>query len=211
MSDIGTFASNLYEWAMSDWLSDFEKNGWAELKDFISPQMAHGIRSELFEIQQSKGFKQASIGKLEEKAVDTSQRGDFISWIDPANTHTHTHHYLGKMDELIAHLNSHFYLGIRDFECHYAHYPPGTFYKKHVDRHKSGSPRRVSSVLYLNPDWIPSDGGELLIYDSSENSTRIQPVSGTLAIFLSELEHEVLVTGQDRMSITGWMLNEKIL
>jgi Rps23 Pro-64 3,4-dihydroxylase Tpa1-like proline 4-hydroxylase len=33
---------------------------------------------------------------------------------------------------------------------------------------------------------------------------------GTLALFLSEKEHEVLTTQRDRMSITGWMLNEKV-
>lgn len=196
---------------MSDWLSDFEKQGWAELKDFINPSTAHGIRSELHEIQVRKGFKQASIGKLDQKAIDTAQRGDFISWIDPTDSQVHTRVYLEKINELISQLNYHFYLGIRDYECHYAHYPPGTFYKKHVDRHKNGSPRRVSSVLYLNPDWVPNDGGELVIYESPEKTSRIRPLMGTLIIFLSELEHEVLITARDRMSITGWMLNEVIL
>jgi SM-20-related protein len=66
-------------------------------------------------------------------------------------------------------------------------------------------------VLYLNADWQPSDGGELVIYKPEGNEHRIQPLQGTLAIFLSELEHEVLLTSRDRMSITGWMLNETIL
>ncbi|MFM7726822.1 MAG: 2OG-Fe(II) oxygenase, partial [Flavobacteriales bacterium] len=103
-----------------------------------------------------------------------------------------------------------FYLGIQDFECHYAHYPPGSFYKKHVDRHKNGSPRRVSSVLYLNTDWLEQDGGELRIYSDEEAFRTILPQLGTLALFLSELEHEVITTSRDRMSITGWMLNEKL-
>jgi SM-20-related protein len=196
---------------MSDWLSEFEKKGWAELREFIAPNECLGIRLEIEEIQNQNGFKQASIGKEEQKAVDTSQRGDFIRWIDPQVAPSHTRSYLDKMEELKSELNRHFYLGIRDYECHYAHYPPGTFYKKHVDRHKNGSPRRVSTVLYLNPEWKPADGGELLIYNAPDISNCIEPRLGTLAIFLSELEHEVLVTGRDRMSITGWMLNEIIL
>lgn len=196
---------------MSDWLTDFEKQGWAELPDFLTPEVAHGIRSEIHEVQIQNGFKQAAIGKQEQKAIDTSQRGDFISWINPHSASAHTRTYLDKINAVISELNYNFYLGIRDYECHYAHYPPGTFYKKHVDRHKNGSPRRVSTVLYLNPDWTASDGGELVIYDTSENASRIEPRLGTLAIFLSELEHEVLITHRDRMSITGWMLNEVIL
>jgi SM-20-related protein len=196
---------------MSDWLSDFEARGWAELKEFVSPTVALNIRAEIEDIQKRNGLRQASIGKLDHKAVDTSQRGDFISWIDAYSAAPNTKTYLDSISQLIQELNYHFFLGIRDYECHYAHYPPGTFYKKHVDRHKTGSPRRVSSVLYLNPNWTQEDGGELVVYTPSEIPHRIEPNLGTLAIFLSELEHEVLVTQKDRMSITGWMLNETIL
>jgi SM-20-related protein len=197
---------------MSDWLVDFEKQGWAVLDDFLDEASALGIRSELSEIQIKNEFKRASIGRLEQKMVDTSQRGDFICWINPELALPHTGSYLQKMNEIIELLNYHFFLGIRDYECHYALYPPGTYYKKHVDRHKTGSPRRVSSVLYLNPNWSEQDGGELVIYSQETNHAfRIMPSLGKLVIFLSELEHEVLPTQVDRMSITGWMLNEKIL
>ena len=196
---------------MNSWIDQFEQHGWAEIKGFINETDSAGIRSEISDLQNSHGFKQASIGKQDSKTVDTSQRGDFISWINPQQAPKHTQLYLDKMSALIEQLNYTFYLGIRDYECHYAHYPPGTFYKRHVDRHKNGSPRRVSSVLYLNPDWQPSDGGELAIYNSENAESRIQPLQGTLVIFLSELEHEVLLTSRDRMSITGWMLNETIL
>jgi SM-20-related protein len=196
---------------MSDWLDDFEKQGWAELREFITPEAALGIRTEIEEIQKLEGFRQASIGKHEQKAIDTSQRGDFISWIDPQNALANTRAYLDKVETLKDELNRYFYLGIRDYECHYAHYPPGSFYKKHVDRHKNGSPRRVSTVLYLNPEWKPADGGELVVYQSTDSSHLVEPRLATLAIFLSEMEHEVLVTHSDRMSITGWLLNEIIL
>ena len=196
---------------MSDWLDDFERQGWAEIKNFIDSEVATGIRSEIMDLQTNRAFKQASIGKQEQKTIDTTQRGDFISWIDSKQAPINTQAYLGKVSQIKEDLNRHFYLGIRDYECHYALYPPGSFYKKHVDRHKNGSPRRVSTVLYLNPDWVPDHGGELVIYNSDETSSHIKPVMGTMVLFLSELEHEVLPTNRDRMSITGWMLNEIIL
>ena len=196
---------------MDNWIDTFEQQGWIEIHDFISTEDAQGIRSEIASIQLTDGFKQAGIGKLDQQQVDTNQRGDFIRWINPQEALTHTTVFLEKINTIIEELNYTFYLGIRDFECHYAHYPPGTFYKKHVDRHKTGSTRRVSFVLYLNSEWQENDGGQLLIYDSENGSHTILPRMGTLALFLSEKEHEVLVTSRDRMSITGWMLNEVIL
>jgi len=86
---------------------------------------------------------------------------------------------------VIQALNRNFYLGIRDYECHYTEYPEGTFYKKHVDRHKSGSARVVSFVLYLNSDWKATDGGQLRIYGEDECYEDILPEAGKLALFLS--------------------------
>jgi len=197
--------------AMDIWIDTFEQQGWIEIHDFLSTEDAQGIRSEIARIQLTDGFKQAGIGKQDQQQVDTNQRGDFIRWINPQEALPHTTVFLEKIKTIIEELNYTFYLGIRDFECHYAHYPPGTFYKKHVDRHKTGSARRVSFVLYLNSEWQENDGGQLLIYDSENGSHTILPRMGTLALFLSEKEHEVLVTSRDRMSITGWMLNEVIL
>jgi SM-20-related protein len=196
---------------MDSWYDTFEQRGWVEIKNFLSEEEALRIRAELIQIQEQAGFKQAGIGKHIHQHVDTFQRGDFIHWINPEQAAPTTQAFLWKIEELFASLNYMFYLGIRDYECHYAHYPPGTFYKKHVDRHSGGSARRVSFVFYLNQHWQATDGGELRIYDSEGNYQSILPELGTLALFLSELEHEVMITSRDRMSITGWMLNEVIL
>jgi len=69
----------------------------------------------------------------------------------------------------------------------------------------------VSMVIYLNPNWQPGDGGELRLYPSDGSVINIAPKAGTLALFLSELEHEVLPTLKPRYSITGWMLDEQRL
>jgi SM-20-related protein len=195
---------------MADWLDRFEEVGWVEIPGFLTEPEAQSIRSDFEQLHMLEGFRQAGIGKQQTQQIDTAQRGDLISWIDPLVALPSTRIYLDKIQRIIEELNRNFYLGIRDYECHYALYPPGSFYKKHVDRHKVGSPRIVSSVLYLNSNWQPGDGGELCIYDENDTPTIIQPLIGTLALFLSEKEHEVLTTQRDRMSITGWMLNEKV-
>jgi SM-20-related protein len=60
-------------------------------------------------------------------------------------------------------------------------------------------------IMYLNTDWKESDGGELCIHHSDHMQT-ISPVNGKCVFFKSsEMEHEVRVTQQPRLSITGWL------
>jgi len=201
----------IYFSSMNEWLDDLETKGWTELKNFLSIEISRGLLEEMAQLQSRVDFQQASIGKDDNKQVNLTQRGDFIYWIDPKNCLPYASEYLKNLEQIISGLNRHFYLGIRDYECHYAHYPVGSFYKRHTDRHAKGSARRVSSVFYLNPNWKESEGGELVIYEASGKSSLIKPEMGTLALFLSELEHEVLPTLRERKSITGWMLTETIL
>ncbi len=201
----------LYFRGMNEWLNDFELNGWAELRNFLTTEISKGLLLEMDELQSNVEFQQASIGKNDSKQVNLSQRGDFISWIDPKNPLPWASQYLKELEQVMSMLNRHFYLGLRDYECHYAHYPVGSFYKRHIDRHAQGSARRVSSVFYLNSNWEESAGGELVIYDGKSEPSRIMPELGTLVLFLSEMEHEVLQTLRNRKSITGWMLTETIL
>lgn len=101
-------------------------------------------------------------------------------------------------------LNRSFFLGLFDYECHYAKYQQGDFYKKHYDAFKGRSNRVFTTVLYLN---TPDSGGELIIYKpkSKQVEVCIKPLAGTLVIFESErFMHEVLPAGDERYSIAGW-------
>ncbi len=193
---------------MEDFLDNFEKNGYHVFDSFVENQKVSQVLNELNILRHAEQFKKAGIGKQDNFQIDNSERGDFISWIDKRDTQPATHHFLEQLDEVISQLNRNFYLGIRDYECHYTQYPVGTFYKKHVDKHKAGSARIVSFVFYLNEDWQETDGGQLRIFDR-ESYADVLPSAGRLAIFLSEKEHEVLPTNRVRNSITGWMLNEE--
>jgi SM-20-related protein len=192
-------------------LQHFEEKGFLLLPDFLNSEETALVRLELEDLKSQKALVAAGIGRKEGYTVDTSQRGDFIHWIDPANLSPGTAVYFERMDALITALNRAFYLGIRDRECHYTEYPVGTFYKRHVDRHRASSSRIVSMVFYLNENWTEADGGELMIYQESGESKRVLPSAGLLAVFLSEKEHEVLPTQRVRQSITGWMLNDSRL
>lgn len=76
----------------------------------------------------------------------------------------------------------------------------------------------LSVITYLNPAWLPTDGGELVIYndDKDRDGIKVVPLYGTLVIFLSEeFPHEVLPSSRDRHSVAGWFrvntsINNKI-
>jgi SM-20-related protein len=102
-------------------------------------------------------------------------------------------------------LNRELQLGLFDFECHFAIYPAGTRYGRHLDRFKSDARRALSCVLYLNPDWREADGGQLRLYLDESHSVDVMPRAGTLVTFLSQrFEHEVLPATRERLSLAGW-------
>ena len=108
-------------------------------------------------------------------------------------------------DELRQALNQAFYLGLADYESHFAHYPPGAFYQKHLDRFRDDDRRTVSAVLYLNDDWQADQGGALRLYPDGGEPLDVLPEAGTLVLFMSaDLPHEVLPATRERLSLTGW-------
>jgi SM-20-related protein len=102
-------------------------------------------------------------------------------------------------------------MGLTKFSGHYANYPIGGFYKRHLDCFQNNNSRLLSVILYLNPNWTTADGGKLRIYNQVSH-VDISPIAGTLVCFLSrESEHEVLLNNAIRQSFTGWFTNEALL
>src|SRR5690606_35047010 len=135
-------------------------------------------------------------------------RGDSICWIKERVPRSATADFLQWADLLRHHLNQHFFLGLRRQECHFARYAPGAGYAPHIDQHRNTGFRKLSLVLYLNPDWQAGHGGELCIYDPADPNTEIQriaPRMGRLALFRSDtVLHAVLPCRTTRWSLTGW-------
>lgn len=189
-------------------LDQLENKGYFIWDNFLESHTTKAISESWNEKIQNAELKKAGIGRADNYQVDAGERGDFIFWISKENTDEFVKTYLEKIEALITDLNRSFFLGIRDYECHFALYPVGTRYARHVDRHRSGSSRIVSFVFYLNENWHTEDGGHLCIYENDELVEKILPAASRLVVFLSEKEHEVLTTNRSRASITGWMLNK---
>lgn len=146
----------------------------------------------------------AAVGRHEQQTINTNVRSDRIHWLSDSVPEELT--YLNYMNQLREGLNRELFMGLFDYEAHLANYKPGAYYQKHLDAFKGRSNRILSTVLYLNPEWRSTDGGELVIYgDKGEVIESVLPTLGTMVIFLSDrFVHEVKVSRRDRFSITGW-------
>jgi SM-20-related protein len=131
-------------------------------------------------------------------------RGDSTCWIVPPLLPAEQA-LLAALERLRLELNREALLGLFELELHYAWYPPGAGYARHVDQPLGRTQRRVSLVLYLNEGWTPAAGGELRIFDAADGHRDIEPIAGRLVCFLTPgREHAVLPTQCDRLSVSGW-------
>lgn len=191
-------------------VKDLGEKGFAYIDGFLNEKELVTIRSYILELYQNEKMRSAAIGKDSLETIQKEVRNDLIKWIDFSTPGPVNDFFLPKLNRLIQTLNTKCFLGIKDFETHFTCYPPGSFYKKHFDQFKSNNNRIVSFVCYLNDLWLPEMGGQLRIHKEN-GSVDIDPVGGRLALFLSdEIEHEVLVTNKERLSITGWMLKQNM-
>ena len=156
--------------------------------------------------QKANEFRPAAVGHQADKQILTAIRGDQICWLSEDTLLPAEAAFFAKIKSLIEYFNRTCYLGLLDAEFHYAEYPVGTFYKRHLDRFKTDSRRKLSVICYLNENWQPDEGGQLILYPTENQIESIVPRGGRLVCFESDkLEHEVLSATRPRRSITGWL------
>ncbi len=186
--------------------------GYAIIDSFLSLEESRQLRAFSAAHFSGGAFRKAGVGRRDNYQLDGLVRGDFIRWIDRAALDPAYHFFLDRIDELVRHLNRSCYLGIRDQELHFAVYPPGAGYQRHLDVFRGTAARKVSVVCYLNEDWQEGDGGQLRLFlpdGDGETVKDIFPLAGRLACFLSEtIEHAVLPASRERYSITGWLKDQ---
>lgn len=181
--------------------------GWAVTDDLFAADLLEEFLKEEMLLFKNGEFKKAGIGKGSEHKVVSEIRNDYVHWLDEEYLTDLQQQFWLQMQELKQFLNREFFLGLKEMEFHFAVYPEGSYYKKHLDRFQRDSGRTISCVLYLNRDWKDGDGGQLRIYNN-ETYMDLNPVFGRFVCFKSdEIEHEVLPTNIERYSITGWMKN----
>jgi SM-20-related protein len=184
------------------------QTGLSICENFLSPANTIGSREDLALLQASGQFRRAGVGHGAGFEIRDEVRRDEIHWLDRGDATAAQDILWTELDSLKTAFNRNLFLGLNQFEGHYASYEKGGFYRRHHDSFgdssTEGESRIVSLILYLNENWQPSDGGELRVY-SKTSHTDVAPIGGTLVCFMSrESEHEVLTSTAARLSFAGW-------
>jgi SM-20-related protein len=191
-----------YQWpTLTNWLEQiaqpFYQQGYVILEQAIPADLCWALYQDV----QHQQLTAAGVGRQGQHQLNQQVRRDHTAWLSQNNPVQQQ--YLQQMAQLQQDMNRRCFLGLIDFEAHYARYQQGDFYQKHLDAFVGRSNRVLSTVCYLN---TVEQGGELLIYNEQDQLiSRVQPNAGTLVIFEScRFPHEVLPATTTRYSIAGW-------
>lgn len=199
-------AQSVVDYAVFDLIADaLTTHGYCILPQLLPPALSQDLYRRVARLEEHNDLTQAGIGREQQHQLNETIRSDETRWLDPSNPIDQA--YLNHMADFRLAMNQRLFLGLFDYEAHYAHYPTGAFYKRHLDAFKGESNRVLTTVMYLNPFWQTQDGGQLQIYDLQDDSlvVSVEPEMGTFVVFLSEqFPHEVLPAKRDRYSIAGW-------
>lgn len=174
--------------------------GWYLQENIFTKEYVQSIN----QLMKNQIFNNATIGH--EKILNKDIRNDSISWLQKDSHSPLIQEYFSFTNNIAKVLNQEFYIGVNDFECHFAQYEAGGFYKPHYDNLHGKNNRAVTVITYLNQNWEEKDGGCLEII-LPEKKISIAPLAGSVIVFLSDLIlHEVTTSYKKRQSITGWFI-----
>ena len=192
--------------------ADLADKNWAQSSTVFSKAFCQKLALECQKKRDAGILKAAAMGHGISKVTEGSIRGDFTSWLQEDSDSVVEQEFMSALRDISQSLNEYFYLSLKRFESHFALYPPGTGYDKHVDNHRGTGARKITFILYLNEFWHSENGGELSLYDPKDPEVRlaqVEPRLGTFVLFRSDLfPHQVEKSFQPRLSLTGWFRDD---
>ncbi len=187
--------SNL--WDINKIINDLDDTGFSVIDQAYAEEYLQSVHQEC--MHHLNEFRDAAI----QNGVVSKIRSDHILWINDNLPIAEQH--VTTLMHLAQELNQVFFFGIREVEAHFACYNAGEFYALHRDNPQKKNDRLISAVLYLHPEWHEDWGGQLRLQDKQQNWHILEPKPNRIALFQSDLLHEVLAAKQQRLSITAWM------
>ncbi len=181
--------------------------GFVVLPEAIPAAQILPFRERILQIFGSGEMRAAGIGRAQSAQTAPQVRSDATFWLKDDGENEADKAALAWLEHLRVQLNAQLFLALDHAEAHYALYPPGGHYSKHLDRHRDSDARVLSIVLYLNESWQNAWGGQLKLYDAADTLlATVEPHAGTIVVFRSEqFPHEVVPAAQMRMSIAAWL------
>lgn len=183
---------------------DLAAHGWSQQNLFLPAALTLALAAECHVLMDNDALEFAGVGRGDANAVRPEIRGDQIAWLKNGQS-VACDRYLQIMENLRVALNRTLFLGLEEYESHFAFYAPGASYRKHLDRFRDDDGRTLSVVIYLNADWLPEQGGALRLHPQDAQVEDISPSGSRLVLFLSaDMLHEVMPATRDRLSLAGW-------
>jgi SM-20-related protein len=187
-------------WNIDQILDDLDQHGFTIIDHAYSAEYGLQLVAEC--TSNLNRFREAAI----QNGVISNIRSDHILWINEELTIAQQH--IDALKQLSQILNYSFYLGIQDVEAHFACYNAGEFYALHRDNPQGKNGRMISTVYYLHQEWQDDWGGKLHLQDKNNVWHTIDPQPNRIAMFQSDLLHEVLEAKHQRLSITAWLRSD---
>jgi len=187
-------------WNVDQILDDLDQHGFSIVDNAYSLNYLQQLVEEC--TVHLNEFRAAAI----QNGVISNIRSDHILWINENLSMAQQH--IESLQQLSQTLNRSFYLGIKSVEAHFACYNAGEFYALHRDNPQGKNGRIISTVYYLHSEWQDHWGGELHLQDKHDQWHIIQPKPNRIALFQSDLMHEVIQSKQQRLSITAWLRSD---
>lgn len=186
-------------------------HGFAIIDNFLAQKDYESLTATAKSMHENGQFRSAKIGHQLDAKQNSTIRKDKLCWLEENSKNSAIEAYTKKMHAISEHLNRSLFLGLNEFEAHFAIYPPGAFYKKHIDQFNSTKTRRISCVYYLNENWQNDFGGELKLYSQDDRLlATVLPEANRFICFNSDLPHEVCETKRTRYSIAAWMKTREL-
>ena len=195
-------------------IEDLAARGWAHAPGALDADLVSALRGEAEALDAAGDTHAGRIGRGQIETRREAVRRARIAWLDgssPAQTR-----FLDGAEALRLEINGALFAGLFEFEAHFAVYPPGGFYARHLDAFRprpgaqpsailgarAGRSRVISMVAFLNQAWREADGGRLAIWpetaygedgrpdlaalDACAPAAEIAPEGGGLVLMMSE-------------------------
>lgn len=121
--------------------------GYVVLADCLPVALSEALRQRINPALDS--FQPAGIGRGRQHTLAAAIRTDTLRWLLPDSPAESA--YLAWMEQLRLGLNRRLFMGLFDYEAHFAVYAAGGHYHKHLDAFQGDTNRVLTTVFYLNP------------------------------------------------------------
>lgn len=200
-------------------LATLQSQGYVVIPDFLPVSLQETLRQDVSNLRDRNHFKISKIGQDSTNAFNEDIRVAETCFLGPSKLQNVPNQARNELYKVLDQVRSDLPgpLDPNLTELLYAYYPSGGFYRRHRDAIAGSASvlRSYSLLLYLNKDWQPKDGGQLLLHLDSggdflppgeePNFVEVAPKGGTLVLFQSDaVPHEVLNTNAERLAVVGW-------